>query len=385
MARGSIKKEQRKDGPRYIVTVDLGPDPVTGERRQRRQTYRTKKEAERRRSAWLAEIDKGTTVDRSTMTMAELMSYWLQTYARHHVRPKSYEDYEGTIRVHIVPALGHVPLQKLKPEHLQTFYSDKLSAGCGKRTVELCHLRLSQALKMAVELDLVARNVAQSVKPPRARAREMQTWDTAQVQLFLAAASQSCYGPIWAVVLATGMRRGEVLGLRWQDVDFERRVLHVRQAVVPVGGAAQIGPTKNSRSRAIQGIPPYVLGALREHRVRQNERRLALGAAWQDHGLVFPSNLGTPINPRNLGRDYDRWVAQAGVPRIRIHDQRHTHASLMLQMGTDIKVVSERLGHARTSITMDIYAHVTSRQHIEAGDRIGAAIFGTGEGVVTNP
>ena len=188
MARGSIKKEQRKDGPRYIVTVDLGPDPVTGERRQRRQTYRTKKEAERRRSAWLAEIDKGTTVDRSTMTMAELMSYWLQTYAAHHVRPKSYEDYERTIRVHLVPALGHLQVQKLKPEHLQTFYSERLSAGCGKRTVELCHLRLSQALKMAVELDLVARNVAESVKPPRARAREMQTWDQEQASRFLAVA-----------------------------------------------------------------------------------------------------------------------------------------------------------------------------------------------------
>ena len=115
------------------------------------------------------------------------------------------------------------------------------------------------------------------------------------------------------------------------------------------------------------------------------EQRLLLGAAWQDNDLVFPSSVDTPINPRNLGSDYDRWVAQAGVLRIRIHDQRHTNASLLLQMGTDIKVVSERLGHARTSITMDIYHHVTSRQHIEAGDRIGAAIFGMGDTSVTNP
>jgi integrase len=128
-----------------------------------------------------------------------------------------------------------------------------------------------------------------------------------------------------------------------------------------------------------------VLTALREHRVRQNERRLALGPAWHDHDLVFPTSIGTPINPNNLTRDYDRWVAQAGVPRIRIHDQRHTHASLMLQMGTDIKVVSERLGHAKASTTMDIYAHVTSRQHIEAGDRIGALLFGPGDTAVTSP
>ena len=163
------------------------------------------------------------------------------------------------------------------------------------------------------------------------------------------------------------------------DLALERRVLHIRQAVVPVGGVAQIGPTKNGRSRAIRGIYPSVLAALREHKARQNKRRLEIGPLWRDHGLVFCSEVGTPIQPRNLARDYDRWVARAGVPRIRIHDQRHTNASLLLQMGTDIKVVSERLGHAQTSITMDVYHHVTARQHQEAGDRIGAALFGSGD------
>ena len=379
MARGSIKKEEREDGPRYMLTVDFGKDPLTGKRRQRGFTYKTKREAERGRTKKLGEIDKGTAVDRSNQTVAELLDYWLQTHARHHVRPKTYECYEQTIRVHLKPGLGAMRVQKLTPDQVKTFYADKLDAGCGKRTVELCHLRLSQALKKAVELGLVARNAAQVVHPPRARAREMQTWDMDQAQRFLAAASQSGYGPVWAVVLATGMRRGEVLGLRWQDVDLERRVLHVRQAVVPVGGVAQIGPTKNGRSRAIHGIYPSVLAALREHKARQNARRLEMGPLWRDHGLVFCSEVGTPIQPRNLARDYDRWVARAGVPRIRIHDQRHTNASLLLQMGTDIKVVSERLGHAQTSITMDVYHHVTARQHQEAGDRIGAALFGPGD------
>jgi integrase len=382
MAQGSIRKHVREGGIRYEVVVDLGPGP-DGKRRQRSKSFKTKKEAQAHLAAWRVEIDKGAAVDRSQQTVAQLLVYWLDTYARHNVRAKTLEDYERTIRVHIIPALGVVPVQKLTPDQLQSFYSDKLAAGCGKRTVELCHLRLSQALKMAVELGFVARNVAQAVKPPRARAREMQTWDAAEVQRFLQEVAQSPYGPIWAVVLATGMRRGEVLGLRWQDVDFERRVLHVRQSVTPVGGAAQIGPTKNNRRRDIHAIHPSVLAALREHKAAQNERRLLLGAAWHDHDLVFPTSIGTPINPNNLVRDYNRLVERAGVRRIRIHDQRHTHASLMLQMGIDVKVVSERLGHARTSTTMDIYAHVTSRQHVEAGDRIGAAIFGpAAEGAV---
>ena len=148
--------------------------------------------------------------------------------------------------------------------------------------------------------------------------------------------------------------------------------------------AARIGPPKSRSSvRDIQGVSPHLLAALREHKARQAQQRLLLGPAWHDNDLVFLSGVGTPINPNNLTRAYERWVAQADVPRICIHDQRHTHASLMLQMGTDIKVVSERLGHARTSTTVDIYHHVTSRQHVEAGDRIGAALFGpAAEGVV---
>src|ERR671933_854173 len=178
---------------------------------------------------------------------------------------------------------------------------------------------------------------------------------------------------------AVAVETQEDMAPRDADLALERRVLHIRQAVVPVGGVAQIGPTKNGRSRAIHGIYPSVLAALREHKARQNERRLEMGPLWRDHGLVFCSEVGTPIQPRNLARDYDRWVARAGVPRIRIHDQRHTNASLLLQMGTDIKVVSERLGHAQTSITMDVYHHVTARQHQEAGDRIGAALFAPGD------
>jgi integrase len=215
----------------------------------------------------------------------------------------------------------------------------------------------------------------------------MQVWSAEQVKRFLAAAAQSPFGPLWMVFLGTGMRRGEVLGLRWRDIDWDHRVINVRQAVTCLGGGTRIGPPKTKTAlRDIQGIDPHLLAALREHRVRQNERRLALGAAWQDNDLVFPTAIGTPVNPNNLARDYNRWVQQAGVPRIRIHDHRHTHASLLLQMGTDVKVVSERLGHSRASITMDVYSHVTSRQHVEAGDRIGAALFGDMDGAaVTNP
>jgi integrase len=180
------------------------------------------------------------------------------------------------------------------------------------------------------------------------------------------------------------MQRGEVLGLRWQDVDFEQRLLHVRQTVTVVQGAAHVDPPKSKRSRRAVPVPAQVIGALREHPVRQNERRLATGPIWRDHDLVFPTSLGTPINPNNLTRDYNRWVAQAGVPRIRIHDQRHTHVTLALQAGANIKAVSQRVGHAKTSITMDLYAHVLPEQHRDVSDKVCAALFGAGERAVTN-
>jgi integrase len=298
------------------------------------------------------------------------------------VRAKSYETYERIIRVHLKRGLGTIRVQALKPEHVQQFYAAKLAAGCGKRTVEMCHMRLSQALKMAVEHGQVARNVAQVVKPPRARAREMQTWSKDEAQRFLAVASQSAYGPLWAVALATGMRRGELLGLRWQDIDVERRIIHVRQAAIAVGGVTEIGSTKGDRSRAIHGIPPAILADLREHKARQNAQRLQLGSLWQDHDLVFPSAVGTPIYGQNLAREYDRLVKLADVPRIRIHDHRHMNATILLADGWDVKLVGERLGHRDITTTLRTYYHVTQKQHEEAGDRLGALLFGTGEGVV---
>ena len=347
---------------------------------QRRFTYRTKKDAERARTEKLAAIDRGTVVDRSNQTVGELLDFWLETYARPRVRPKSYDTYERIIRVHLKPALGSIRVQQLRPEHLQSFYAERLAAGCGKRTVEMCHRRIAQALTMAMEHGQVARNVAQVVHPPRPRAREMQTWSRDEAQRFLQVASQSSYGPIWAVALATGMRCGELLGLRWGDIDFERRIIHVRQAAIAVGGVMLIGPTKGDRSRATHGIPPAILADLREHKARQNAQRLQLGSLWQDKGLVFCSAVGTPIYGQNLAREYDRLVKLAGVPRIRIHDQRHTNATLLLADGWDPKLVGERLGHRDVTTTLRTYYHVTQKQHEEAGDRLGALLFGPAEG-----
>ncbi len=375
MAQGGIRKRELGGGRvRWDVVVDLGPDPVTGHRRQRRKTFNTRKEAVAGLNAWRSEIDKGTAVDRSTKTIGELMEFWLQTH-RPNVRPVTYAGYERMVRQHITPVLGAIPMQKLTPSRLQAFYSDKLAAGCGARTMRLCHIHISQALKLAVDLGLVPRNVADSVKPPRVVPKEMETWTAEEARQFLSVAHQSAHGPLWMVALTTGMRRGELLGLRWQDVDWERGVLRVWQTIGVLRGIIEVRAPKTKSSRREIPVPAEVIAALREHKQRQNEQRLALGANWQNHDLVFTVAHGGPIHPDNLKVDFDRLVKLAGVRRIRIHDLRHSHVTLAIQQGANIKAVSQRVGHSNVSITLGTYAHVLPSQHIEVADKVGALLF----------
>jgi len=363
--RGTIRKHERGDGVRYEVVVDLGPDPATGKRRQRTRSFRTKREATAALNAWQSEIDAGSAIDRSTMSVAELMRYWLHDIAAHRVRPVTLEGYRHSIDDHIIPRLGAVRIQALTANQLQRVYSQMARDGAQPRTIELVHMRLRQALSVAVEQGLVARNVALAAHPPRPQHHEMESWSPEECQSFLDAAQASSYGPIWQLALQTGMRRGELLGLRWRDVDFDRGVLIIRQGITPLAGVMTVTGTKTPGSERAIPLRPRIVDLLRAHRARQNERRLRLGEVWSDHDLVFASDVGTPIMARNLVRDYDRWVELAGVKRIRIHDLRHTFASIALASGINPKVIAEILGHAKTSTTMDIYAHV-GQNHLTA-------------------
>jgi integrase len=375
MARGTIRKHERASGVRYEVVVDLGFDPATGQRRQRSKSFKTKREAQAALAAWLAEIDKGTALDRSRQTVAELLRDWLETYARPNVRPRTLQLYEETINRHLIPGLGHHRVQGLTPAAIQAFYARKLADGGSAWSVGACHQRLKQALGHAYRLGLVSRNVCDLVSPPRVSHRQMTTWTAEQARQFLSVVENSCYGPIWLVALATGMRRGELLGMRWQDTDLERGIIHVRQAVGLVHGRIVVSQPKSISGRRAIPIQPEVVAALRKYREVQDERRRALGHAWQDHDLVFAAANGKPINPDNLRRDYDRLVQLAGVPRIRIHDQRHTHVTLALSTGANLKAVSQRIGHAQTSLTLNTYAHVLPEQHTEVADRVGRILF----------
>jgi integrase len=350
MARGSIQVRKGPRGVAYRVRVEYGPDPLTGRRKQRSKTFLVRREAEAYLTRWQAEIERGIAVEPSAVTVGEQFRYWLDTYARTSVGPQTYSEYERMVRSHILPTLGAVPLQKLTVAHLEAFKGESLAGGLGARTVTMCPMRLRQMLAQAIDLQLIAANPARCVRNPRACSRRGRTWTAEQARRFLAVARPSAYGPIWAVYLGSGMRRGEALGLRWRDVQFEHRTLRVEQTVGLERGKTAIKPKpKTEASRRTVAVDAAIIAALEEHSDRQNAQRVEADDAWQDHDLVFASGHGTPINPNNLLRDFRRLMAQAGVPRIRIHDLRHTHITLAIQAGAPIAAVSRRAGHARVS------------------------------------
>lgn len=223
----------------------------------------------------------------------------------------------------------------------------------------------------------MARNVADAVKPPRDPRKEMTTWTPEAVKRFLDVAKTSSYGPIWVLSLITGMREGELLGISWRHVDFAAGTGTIQQTAGVVRGKTFIKPMpKTSKSRRAIVVPPSVMAMLRDHRAKQLERKMMTGPEWHnEHDLVFTSERGTIVGPRNLDRQCDRLIAKAGVPCITVHGQRHTHATALRLAGVDPKVISERLGHSSMDITLEVYSHLTPEKRREAADAVERLLF----------
>lgn len=373
MAGAYIRKRERKEGVVYLASVDRGKDPITGKRRERSETFHTRREAKAALARWQTEIERGTFVDRSKQTVADLLRYWMETYVKHNRSRNTYVNYRYHVDGHLIPALGHIEVQKLTVAQMQQFYADKMDGGTGRRTVELCHLCLHRALDMAVQLGVVGRNVTDAVQPPKLPQAERGVWSREELRRFLAVACASHYGPLWLLMATTGMRRGEVLGLRWKDVNLDEGVLVVQQAMVAIDGHMAVAPPKRGKRRMIP-LPATVVEMLKAHRRAQDKRRAALGTAWADNDLAFPSEVGTPINARNLDREFRRFIAQAGVPPIPIHSVRHTVATLVVASGEDVRTVADLLGHD-PRVLMSTYAHVLAHRKVEVIDTISELVL----------
>lgn len=373
MARGSIRKKPKNKKP-YEAVVDLGPDPVTGKRRQRSKSFKTWREADRHLTTWQAKINQGTLIEPSQMTVTDLLEQWMRDHVRHNTNLNTQRGYQNTVYNHLVPGLGRTHLQKLTAPQLQQWYTEKREQGTGITTIRNCHRRLREALKMAQRLGYVETNATDAVKPPKPARGEMKTWTPEESALFLDVAEQSPHGPIWLLSLMTGMRLGELTGLRWGDIDFASSTLRVAQTLSFVrSGPGEpfkpaFGPPKTRSSRRIIKLSPSVVEALRQHRTAQSERRLRVGPSWAYPDLVFTSRTGTPLAPQNLRRECQDYITQSGVPRIRVHDQRHTYVTHMLAQGAPLKALGASIGHARTKVMLETYAHILEEQRTLLAD-----------------
>jgi integrase len=372
--RGTVIKR----GSTYSVVLDLGKGPDGKRIRKWHSGYRTKKDAEQAQGELLAALGRGAYVEPSKRTMGPfLREDWLPGL-RSQVRPSTWAEHRSKVEVHLAPAIGHLPLQRLAPGHLNTLYADLLERGLSARTVLHVHATIRRALADATRWGLVPRNVALLASPPRPARTELQVWTAADLRAFLAFVEDDRLYGLWLLAASTGMRRGEVLGLQWPDVDFGRARVAVRRSLVTVGHQVVVSEPKTAKGRRSVALDPATVAGLKAWRKHQTAERLAWGPAWTDSGLVFTREDGRPLHPREVTRAFTRHVLAAGLPIIRLHDLRHTHATLALAAGIHPKIVQERLGHANIAITLDTYSHAVPALEEQAAHTVAALVFGGG-------
>jgi integrase len=375
---------QRKDG-RWCAVVDLGWE--NGKRKRKSLYAATRKEVAGQLSKTLREKAQGLPIRVDRQTVAEFLRRWLADAVKNSVRALTFEQYAQHIRLYIEPSIGQVQLSRLTPQQVQALTNARLSEGLSPRTVQITLFVLRRALEQALRWDLVVRNVAKLVDTPHAERREIKPLTSEQVQTFLKALKGKRLEGVFAIGLALGLRRGEMLGLRWEDVDFEAKTIAVRQALQRSGGRLLNSEDPGNKlhfvaPKSFRGIrtiamPEYVATTLRTHRARQAEERLLAGSDWQDWDLVFATRKGTPIEPRRLDTEFKRILKSAGLPEtIRLHDSRHFAASLLLAQGVHPRTVMEILGHSDIAVTMNTYSHVVPELMRNAADKIDAAFGG---------
>lgn len=349
--------------------IEVGADPATGKRRQRRITARTKKECEALALAELAKVQRGEYVPPSNETVAEYLERWLAA-VRPTVRPQTFLAYRSAVRTHAIPAFGSVALTRLSPLHLQDLYARKLD-DLAPSSVRHLHSVLHTAFRQAVRWQLAPTNPADAVKPPSIAASALLVWTAEQARVFLAGTAADDLAALWRLALVTGMRKGELLALAWVDVDLDRRVLTVRRALVKdVDGVDVVSDPKTAGSRRQIALADADVAALKRHRARQAEQRLG-AAEWRDGGYVFTRDDGSHLKRDAPNDRLNALSAELGLPRLRFHDLRHTAATLMIQTGVPIKVVSQRLGHTSIVITLNRYAHILPSHQEEAAQKMG--------------
>lgn len=363
-----------------------GRDVPTPSRQVQRGGFATEAEAQREGRKVARQIDEGTFVVRHAESVAAFLDAWIDV-KRPALKPSVQATYADAVRVHLNPRIGDHRVQELKPEHVARLYAELLAngridgrGGLGAKTVRNIAAVLSGALDDAVKWGRVQRNVCDVVDLPRWERPAIRTWTSAQMRAFLTATSSSRDGAAWRLLLTTGCRRGELGAFRWRHVDLDRGKLTIETARVKAGSQTVEGSPKSRASRRTISIDPGTIAALRAWKRRQAGERLAAGEGWwgapdREDDFVMADELGRPLAPNTITRHWTAAIIRAGLPLIRLHDARHTYATVaLMEAGERDKVISERLGHSDIATTQRLYAHVRERDDRRAADAVASLL-----------
>ena len=375
---GSI--EQRGENKWRLVVSEMRDGKRV--KHYRTITASSPKEAKKQLALFVAEVEKGQYVDPSKQTFAEFVQRWLKDYAESHLAAKTLHRYKEILEKRVLPALGHLKLEKIRPNHLLEFYASLQVEGIrqdgrpGKlsgKTILQHHRVISSILNDAVQWQLIPSNPASRVKPPKVHNKQQVCYDEDQVKALLAAVNKEemKYRVMIHLAVFTGMRRGEILGLEWQDVDFDRGTLEVRQAsqYLPGQGTFTKAP-KNESSVRFLTIPPFLVNMLRQYKKEQAEHRLRVGDLWQGSDRLFTTWDGKPMHPDTISKWFPKFLKRHNLPSIPFHGLRHTAATMLINQGLPAKSISARLGHSNISTTFDIYGHYLKSADKEAANRL---------------
>ncbi|WP_458117949.1 site-specific integrase [Bacillus sp. PK6-026] len=365
-------------GYTWSFTLDLGRDPSTGKRKQiTRRGFETKKEAEQVAATITHEIEKETFIREKDILFKDFITDFLELVAKSSVKPSTFSGYTKVVNKRLIKSFGHMKLKSLTPHLITKYYNDLLSEGLTPEYIQYIHSILKSSSKVAVEWKYIKNNFMDHVKAPRRTKKNVETWSIEECNTFLNRMRQQKEHifMLYYLALYTGMRRGEILGLKWQDIDFEDKRIYVRNSLYYVSGQGLVlQSTKTKSGNRNIAITKEDIGELKAYKIKKQEQLLQVGMNLTGNHFVISAFGGEPVNPNTIHKQFLYDIKLAGVKRIRFHDLRHTHATIMLEIGENSKVVSERLGHANTSITLDKYSHVTQNLQKSSAENYSKAL-----------
>lgn len=342
---------------------------VTIQGKKVRKYHKSQKEARNWVQVTLSQVDGGLTLSGAQTTVADYLADWLIVHAS-SIRPKTADQYKQIVNQHINPELGLIKIKDLMPRQIQALYSKKLEGGTSPRTVLLIHAVLRRALNQAVRMGMIGRNPAMAVTRPKFQRKEMKVLSDSQVRTLLSVTEGDRFEAVFWLAVTTGLRLGELVGLKWADLDWPNRRLRIQRQVQRLRGGLTFSEPKTTAGRRVIALGVTTIEKLRKHMELQVGERLEAGTSWKENDMIFPSSKGTPMDPSNLYHIFKGLLKKAELPDIRFHDLRHTAATLMLQQGIHPKIVQERLGHSDISMTLNTYSHVLPVMQDEVAEKL---------------